>query len=216
MTIGSPLNVIGDTFLASLAKSRHTTSPYDYWLLADVLPVATAATIASLPFAAPAGALFDGRREANNSTRVFFSPETQSQFAVARQMAEAFRHPEVKSQIERETCTDLSMGRLRIEYCLDVDGFWLEPHVDIAAKLFTMLVYLSRDPNLRDAGTDVYDDSPEHKLAARAPYEFNTGMIFIPGKNTWHGFAKRPIHGLRKSIIINYVVPEWRSTGELA
>jgi hypothetical protein len=69
---------------------------------------------------------------------------------------------------------------------------------------------------LRDAGTDVYDGSPEHRTVATAPYEFNAGMIFIPGKNTWHGFSRRPICGIRKSIIVNYVSPEWRATDELA
>jgi hypothetical protein len=107
-------------------------------------------------------------------------------------------------------------GRLRIEYCQDTDGFWLEPHVDIAVKRFAMLVYLSDDPALCDAGTDVYDASPEHLTVATAPYRFNAGMIFIPGSDTWHGFRKRPIKGLRKSIIVNYVAPEWRAVEELA
>jgi len=87
--------------------------------------------------------------------------------------------------------------------------------LDISVKLFTMLIYLSDDPNLFDAGTDIYDATPEHKLVATAPYEQNTGLIFIPGTNTWHGFSKRPIMGLRKSIIINYVTPEWRNKDEL-
>ena len=114
------------------------------------------------------------------------------------------------------TGADLSRGHLRIEYCQDVDGFWLEPHLDISVKLFTMLVYLSGDPALRDAGTDIYDSSPEHRLAASAPYEKNKGLIFIPGTNSWHGFSKRPIRGLRKSIIINFVSDDWRAKDELA
>lgn len=83
-------------------------------------------------------------------------------------------------------------------------------------KLFTMLVYLTDAPELHDAGTDIYDTGPEHKLVASAPYARNAGLIFIPGKNTWHGLRKRPIHGVRKSIIINYVGPEWRAVDELA
>ena len=43
-------------------------------------------------------------------------------------------------------------SHLRIEYCLDTDGFWLEPHTDIGAKLFTMLVYLSREARQRSLG----------------------------------------------------------------
>lgn len=34
--------------------------------------------------------------------------------------------------------------------------------------------------------------------------------------DTWHGFGKRPIGGIRRSIIVNYVKDEWRSRHELA
>ena len=105
---------------------------------------------------------------------------------------------------------------MRVEYCQDVDGFWLEPHVDISVKLFTMLVYLTDSPDLYDSGTDIYEGPPSHKLVSTAPYEWNAGLIFIPGKDTWHGFSKRPIRGIRKSVIINYVSPDWRAVNELA
>jgi hypothetical protein len=202
--------------LTALKTSTHVRAPFEYWLLDDVLPARMCDTIATLPFAPPTGAVFDGRREANNSTRVYFSPENQAKYAVMQDLCDAFRATETRRTIEKLTGTDLSKGHLRIEYCQDVDGFWLEPHLDISVKLFTMLVYLSDDPNLRDAGTDIYDESPEHKLVTSAPYERNKGLIFIPGKNTWHGFTKRPIKGLRKSIIINYVTPDWRAKEELA
>ncbi|HLW90763.1 MAG TPA: hypothetical protein VKS78_05615 [Roseiarcus sp.] len=82
--------------------------------------------------------------------------------------------------------------------------------------MLTMLVYLSDDPNLSNAGTDIYDDSPEHRLVASALYARNKGLIFAPGANTWHGFSKRPIRGLRRSLIINFVSSDWRQMEELA
>jgi len=82
--------------------------------------------------------------------------------------------------------------------------------------MLTVLVYLSGDPNLSDASTDIYDGPPSHKLVASAPYARNTGLIFAPGDDTWHGFAKRPIRGLRQSLIINFVSSEWRDVEELA
>ena len=202
--------------LSALRNASAVHEPFNYWLLADVLPLPVCDAIAGLPVAPPSGAVFDGRREANNSSRVYFSPENQQKFSVMQDVADAFRAVDTRRTIETLTGTDLSKGQLRIEYCQDIDGFWLEPHLDISVKLFTMLVYLSDDPNLRDAGTDIYDASPEHKLVASAPYEKNKGLIFIPGKDTWHGFTKRPIKGLRKSIIINFVAPEWRAKEELA
>ena len=209
-------NAVARQFLTCLAASDRRRTPFRYWLLDQALPAPTVDAIAGLPYAPPVAAQFNGRRETNNSTRVYFSKENQIRFGVCREVAEAFKHPRVVAAIEQETGTDLTHGQLRVEYCQDVDGFWLEPHVDISVKLFTMLIYLSDEPELRDAGTDIYDASPEHKLVGTAPYEKNKGLIFIPGRDTWHGFTPRPIRGVRKSIIINYVSPAWRDTFELA
>lgn len=202
--------------MSSFAKANHQSSPYDYWLLDDVFPNDVIDSIADLPFDPPKDVKFDGRRETNNSQRIYFTPENQNRFPVCREVTSAFSDAAVLDAIQAMTGADVSKGLLRIEYCQDTDGFWLEPHLDISVKYFTMLVYLSDDPNLRDAGTDIYDDTPEHKLVTSAPYEKNKGLIFIPGSKTWHGFSKRRIKGLRKSLIINYVSPEWRATGELA
>ena len=210
------MNSTVDTVLDALRRVDHHREPYDFWLLEDVLPESVCDGIASLPFAPPQAPTHDGRRESNNSTRVYFSPENQAKFPVCREVVTAFKRPDVKGAIEHAIGRDLSKGQLRVEYCQDVDGFWLEPHVDIPVKLFTMLVYLADAPELHDAGTDVYDASPEHKLVTTAPCEWNAGMFFVPGKDTWHGFTPRPIRGVRKSIIINYVSPEWRAVEELA
>jgi len=210
-----PLNATAESFLKSLERAAHISSPFDYWLLTDPLPDTVCDAITELPVTVPEGLVFNGRRETNNTSRVHFSPDMIAKHEVCREVADAFRHPRIMSAIEDATGTNLDNARLRVEYCQDTDGFWLEPHVDISVKLFTMLVYLSDDPKLYDAGTDIYDDTPEHRLVATAPYEFNSGLIFIPGKNTWHGFTKRPINGVRKSIIINYVSPEWRAVSEL-
>ena len=77
-----------------------------------------------------------------------------------------------------------------------------------------MLVYLSTEPGSEAWGTDILDANLN--LVATAPYKRNAGLIFIPGADTWHGFHRRPINGVRRSLIINYVKPEWRSRHELA
>lgn len=215
-SIAMTCNKTAEAILSSFANATHERKPYDHWLLEDVLPEEDCDAIAALPFGPPGAPVFDGRRDANNSARVYFSREIQARFPICRTVAAAFDDPSVRSAVERMTGARLANGRLRIEYCQDVDGFWLEPHVDIPVKLFTMLVYLADSPDLYDAGTDIYDDTPEHNLVGTAPCAWNTGFIFIPGKNTWHGFTPRPIHGVRKSLIINYVSPEWRAVEELA
>lgn len=211
----STLNATGQNFLQCLQAAQHATAPYDHWLLQDALPEADIEAIAALPFAPPGTAIFNGKRETNNATRVYFTRDNQNKFPVCAAMVEAFTHPEMLAALTAATGAPVAQGHLRIEYCQDVDGFWLEPHLDISVKLFTMLVYLSDDPNLYDAGTDIYDATPEHNRVATVPYEKNKGLIFIPGRDTWHGFSRRPIRGLRKSIIINYVTDAWRDKWEL-
>ena len=155
-----------------------------------------------------------GKRETNNASRTYFGAENQAKYPVCAAVAEAFQSKDVTDAIQRTCGVNLSGTSLRIEYCQDIDGFWLEPHTDIGVKKYTMLIYLSKGPGCEDWGTDVLDETKT--VVARAPYAFNEGLIFIPGTNTWHGFAKRPIDGVRKSIIVNYVGPEWRAREELA
>lgn len=204
------------SILESFARSRHQTRPFDYWLLDLVLPVEDVEAISGLPIDPPRGAIFNGKRETNNSTRVYFTPENQEKFPVCRRVANAFNDPRVRSAIERMTGTDLSDGHLRIEYCQDAPGFWLEPHTDIFVKKFTMLVYLLDDAALRMAGTDIHEGPPDYKYVASAPYGKNLGVIFIPHAHSWHGAGHHHFEGIRKSIIINYVTSDWRDKWELA
>jgi hypothetical protein len=203
------------TILGSLRRAEHARHPYDYWLLEDALPPGIMREIIGLPFPQPNDQTFDGRRESNNSTRVYFSPDNQSRFPVCRDVAAAFRAPELIATLERLTGAPLSGGQLRIEYCQDADGFWLEPHVDIKVKLISILLYLSPEPELADAGTDIYADTPDHAHIGATPFGPGKGLIFVPSHNTWHGFEPRPIHGIRRLLSINYVTQEWRAREEL-
>ncbi|MGO9986953.1 MAG: 2OG-Fe(II) oxygenase [Rhodomicrobium sp.] len=210
-------NPVADSFLACLAQSAHAVTPYDYWLLQAALPDEDVNAIAALPFAPPGDVIFNGRRETNNATRVYFNRENQERFEVCRRVVAGFQDPRVRHAIEVATGADLSDAQLRIEYCQDTEGFWLEPHTDIFVKKFTMLVYLSDDPRLKAAGTDVHQGPPDYKYVCSAPYGKNLGVIFIPGPNTWHAVGRRPLGGaIRKSIIINYVTSDWRDKYELA
>lgn len=202
------------SFLAALKRSDRVTSPYRYWLMSDILPADQAEALHALPVEPPTGLNFNGRRETNNNTRYYFNAEAQARYPATKALAEAFQAPETIAAIEAECGIDLTGTNLRLEYCQDTDGFWLEPHTDIGVKQFTMLIYLSKGPGSEEMGTDVYDASFKH--LGRAPSPFNSGLIFIPGTDTWHGVEKRQIEGVRKSIIINYVGPEWRARYELA
>lgn len=207
---------IANHFLDCLAHSKHVSAPFDYWLLESALPENDVDAIVELPFAPPACTGFNGRRETNNSSRTFFNTDVQERFPVARRIANAFKDEFVIETIERTTRADLDDTRLRIEYCQDAPGFWLEPHTDIRVKKFTMLIYLASDPALRLAGTDIHEGPPDHTYVTTAPYGRNLGVIFIPASNTWHGVGHHPLTTLRKSIIVNYVTADWRDVDELA
>ncbi len=212
----TPSGPVAGSFLSCLECARHERSPFDYWLLDNPLPSGCCDDIATLPFPPPVGTVFDGKRETNNALRIYFTPENQQEFAVCRRVVEGFQDRTVKKTIEEVAGTDLSDSQLRIEYCQDTEGFWLEPHTDILVKKFTMLVYLSDDANLANAGTDILEGPPDHKYVGSAPYAKNKGVMFIPGENTWHGVGHHPVKGTRKSIIINYVTSDWRDKWELA
>jgi hypothetical protein len=201
---------IADAFAASFASARLRETPFRHWLLTDMLPDAASRAIADLPALPAEIGDTQGRRETHNSSRRFFAPGDLWD-GVCAATAEAFQAPDTVAMLAEATGAPLNGASLRIEYCQDRDGFWLEPHTDIGAKLFTMLVYLGDDPAM---GTDIYDSQKRHLGAA--PFGMGRGLIFVPGSDTWHGFERRPIKGLRKSIIINYVKPEWRSRHELA
>lgn len=212
--LDAPIDRTIETFTWALHTATRSDSPWRHWLLRDALPGDVIDRILALPYRAPVKSQFDGRRETNNSTRVFFDRDAQSHHPVCAELAAVFRDRRTVEAIEAACGVDLSAARGRIEYTQDVDGFWLEPHTDIRVKLFTMLIYLSDDPALADAGTDIYDPTGKQHLGA-SPYGRGLGLIFLPAGDTWHGFEPRPIRGVRKSLIVNYVSPEWRATDEL-
>ncbi len=205
---------IGRQFRHALDSSQVGTYPYRHWLLEETLPSAACDGIADLPMTPPVALETYGKRETNNASRTYFTPTLFAEHPVTGAVADAFQAPETTARIESLCGASLAGSFLRIEYCQDQDGFWLEPHTDIGVKRFTMLLYLSRGPGSEAWGTDVLE-SPD-RLVATVSGRYNTALIFIPATNTWHGFHRRPIEGIRKSIIVNYVGPEWRSRHELA
>jgi hypothetical protein len=214
MTAVSDAGAIGACFARSLAAAEAVGTPYPHWLLREALPRDVATRLRELPIPAPRIGDTMGKRETNNATRSYFSVENRARFPVCGAIADAFQAGPAVDAIGTICGARIAGAYLRIEYCQDTDGFWLEPHTDIGAKLFTLLIYLSDGPGAEDWGTDIYDADKRH--VGRAPFGFNRGLIFIPGSDTWHGFQPRPIRGIRRSIIVNYVKDEWRAREQLS
>lgn len=212
------MTVACETVVRSLLRSFESGAgharPYRHWFVEGCLPEALAEEITALPFPAPALGGVSGKREVHNATRKYFDRANRAEFACVEAFAQAFQSPAVTGTIERRFVTRLAGTYLRLEYAQDTDGFWLEPHTDLGVKVFTMLLYLSEDREHRDLGTDIYDAEKRH--VGRSPFTPNGAMVFVPSSDTFHGFEPRPISGIRKSVIINYVTGEWRAREQLS
>jgi hypothetical protein len=202
------------SFLSSVDSGKRSERPYRNWFLTGCLPADVVDDILALPFEAPSLEGVSGKRELHNNTRKYFDAENRERFPVCAAVAQAFQDKRVTGHLEKAFGTDLKGTYLRIEFAQDIDGFWLEPHTDLGVKVFTMLLYLSKDPSHHNLGTDIYDADKVH--AGRSPFLPNAAMIFVPSNNTYHGFEPRPIKGVRTSLIINYVTNEWRAREQLA
>ena len=200
----------------AIRVAEHGTAPYPFWLLNDVLPADLCQAITALPFAPAAIDDTLGKRETHNAARMFVSEANRALHPACETLGRIFQDDATIALLEDVCGRTLTGTYLRIEHCLDTDGFWLEPHTDIGAKVFTMLVYLSDHEDAENWGTDILSPEPPHELVARTPGSFDSGLIFLPAADSWHGFERRPIRGVRRSLIINYVKPEWRSRHELA
>ena len=179
-----------------------------------MLPPEVLGDLVRLPLRPPMTAGPSGRREYGNEQRVYFDRTNMARFPVMQRIAQALQSPAVVSALHATFGAPLDRAFLRIEYALDIDGFWLEPHTDLGVKVFTMLLYLSKDESHKDLGTDIYDSEKQH--FGRSPFTPNAAMVFVPGNNTYHGFEKRQIKGVRTSLIINYVTNEWRAREQLS
>jgi len=171
---------------ASLKGAPRSEAPYRHWDLSNIFGAETVAALSSLPFPAPELGGVSGARELHNNTRRYFDQDNIAAFPVCRTIAETFQ---------------------------DVDGFWLAPHTDLGVKKLTMLYYLG-DEDQADLGTDIFVDG--ETWSKRSTFTADSALVFVPSNNTWHGFKSRPINGVRKSVIINYVTDEWRAREQLA
>lgn len=202
------------TLLESIATSRRGETPYRHWFLQRCLPDDAVDQILALPFPAPALDGLSGKRELHNNTRKYFDAENRGKFPVCEGFCQAFQDKRVTDRIAEHFGARLAGTYLRVEAAQDTDGFWLEPHSDLGVKTFTMLLYMSKDPQHATLGTDIYDADKKH--VGRSPFEPNAAMVFVPSSITFHGFETRRIEGVRKSVIINYVTNEWRAREQLA
>ena len=201
-------------FKSALEKAEAFDAPYRHWLFRDIFPEDVRADLLTIEFPVADPGDVSGKRELHNDTRHYFDQENIAAMPVAHDVAHALQSPEMVAAFEKFFDVDLTGTYLRLEYAQDVGGFWLEPHTDLGVKKITVLIYLSDAADHNDMGTDIY--SADKKWVKRSPFESNMAMSFVPGEATYHGFEKRDIPGVRKTLILNYVTDEWRDREQLS
>jgi hypothetical protein len=212
--LDTDLQPLLDSMAASFARNPVVPKPYRHWLLTELFPAHIADELFALPFEAPDLHGVSGKRELHNDTRTYFDAANNAKFPVCGALARFFHAPETVRALQQATGCDLSDTNVRIEYAVDADCFWLQPHTDLGVKRITILYYLPDGPDQESMGTDLYAD--EQTWAARAPFVWNSALVFVPSANTFHGFEKRDIPRKRRSVIINYVTQDWRAREQLA
>ena len=213
-TLSAAAERIAESFAAAVAGRRTFDAPYRHYLVENVFPADVAEELAHLPFAPPVLNGVSGKRELHNDQRSYFDADGAARFPVMRGVAEALQSKRTVGLIADAFDAPIDDTFLRLEYAQDVDGFWLQPHTDLGVKKFTCLIYLSEGPGHETLGTDIYE-SPERHFGV-SPFKRGAAMIFVPGDATWHGFERRPIEGVRRSVILNYVTHEWRARDQLS
>ncbi len=210
------VSAVVEHFGNALRAATTDDFPYRHWLLSDMIPESLATAVLILPIAPPLIDECGGVRDLNdnNSKRSFFTPELRAMFPTCEVFAQAMQAPEI-ARLFGETCNiDVEGSYLRMEYIQDTNGAWLEPHHDVPEKMFSLVLYLCTGPEASEWGTDIYDN--QRRWVGRSSAEFNSAVIFVPGDNTWHGFEKRPIRGVRRLMEINYVKSSWRDRNQLS
>ena len=204
-----------NTVIDSLQKRKENNTPFQHWSINDLLPQNYIDRIINDIPIPDTQKIHDGTRAGdttfkdgkNTSSRMFITRKIIMQHPFLQELIDVFLHSETVTLIKECFFSTHEKLFFRAECTFDHNGFYLAPHEDIKEKVFTLFLYLGDSPEY--CGTDLYDN---HKnLVKTIPFKNNTGYIFVPGKNTWHGFEPKAFTGVRRALLLNYVTfeTEW-------
>lgn len=191
-----------------LTETERQTIPGDWVSVKTAFRVPLAEKLLKF-FPDPSDIDHDGRRASSNEFRTFITRDQTPQLA---DFFQDWDTAEAREYFTALTGVDCSAGKLRIELCQDTAGFYLERHYDIPEKLITLQVYLGHGPY--NWGTSFYDNDTR-ELVFTNRYRHNSGWLTWANGKILHGVEPGIVNGLRRSIIINYVVGDWQDTDQL-
>lgn len=216
---------LANHLVACLAHRRTDSDrPFRHHIVVDAIPPDLQAGLRALSIAPRA---MTGARADNNATRVYFSPPFRAANPAADRLARAFQDKRVVGAAIAACGALLRSSYLLIELACDSGPCELRPHRDLGVKRFTALFYLNDDPVLKNAGTDLYTPKTQRipdirdavargvdpardcfeETTVRPPHGARFGYFFTPSDVSWHGFDRRSLDAVRKTIIVNYVGP---------
>ena len=142
--------------------------------------------------------------------RCFITKENEKNFPALKSLIEELQNKETHNKISKLINKDLSNSYVRVEVICDRKGFWLKPHCDIKEKLMSCLLFVNKENESEELGTDFYNR--DLKLTKTVPYRDNYGYFFSSGPNTWHGMEKKEIVKERRCLQVNYVTfkTDWK------
>ena len=157
---------IVSTLLKSIASSKRSDTPYRHWFLRRCLPEDAVNHIPGSPFPAASLAGISGKRDLHNATRKYFDVENRGS-PWSRSACQAFQDKRVTDRIA-EYFGRQARGVSVVEAAQDTAASGLSRTADLGLKAFTMLLYISRDPQHATLGTDIYDEDRSGSAGRRS------------------------------------------------
>ena len=217
------------SFLKSIKEqSKKHDFPFDHWEYKNALTNEAIEEIikADIPDVSKHNLNYDGTRAIDGGAaefregiasggeamkfRCFITNKNSSQFPHLVKFIKELQSKETYKTISKMINKDLTNSYVRVEVICDREGFWLKPHCDIKEKLMSGLIFVNKENESEDLGTDFYNDKLEK--VKTVPYKHNYGYLFSSGPNTWHGMEKKKIIKERRCIQVNYVTfkTDWK------
>ena len=108
-----------------------------------------------------------------------------------------FNSTDVLEFVEDKFNLDFKLKEANLSIHYDYEGEQLGPHID---QLYTLIIFLDKINNPQESGTEYYIRQPsnyaDNKIAKWSNFSVfktipaiqNTGHLFAPAENSWHGF----------------------------
>jgi len=209
------------SILNSVKNSKHGTYPFRYWEVDKPLSEEMINELYNAKLDDPTahnieydgtraidggdGKLREGDKSGGKALkfRCFVSKENEKNYPEILKLVKELQTKETSQAIGNLIDKDLSNAFVRVEICCDRKGFWLKPHCDIKEKLMSSMLFVNRNNESEELGTDFYNEKMEKVYTV--PYKDNYGYMFTTDENSWHGLEKKEIKDERRCLQVNYV-----------